>query len=346
MNKLSPNLLSNVNMYEILDSVNVGIWIIEYSQEQHIYRLYPNETFFEILGIKNNKDLTPESCFLFWYNRVDKEYEKDIQKTIENMINMYDKDPNGYITDEVCYIWNHPVYGKVNVRCGGKVISKEQGIYKICGYHQDYSDIVKLKDHIEEEQRLKLVEKKIENIAHLKDYYKKLAYVDELTNLENRRGFYYKIESLLKLKTNNKEYQAWLSVLDLDYFKQINDKFGHLSGDKVLCHVANTLKFISDKYKNCYCFRYGGEEFIILLIDVNKIEATEIFEECRVAIKQEAIMIAFGQSIKVTCSMGATYIKNLYNLEDKYDINNNIHKADLALYEAKKTGKDRLIFNI
>lgn len=346
MNKLSTNLLSNVNMYEILDSVNVGIWMLEYSQEQSVYRLYPNETFFEILGIKNDAELTPENCFLFWYNRVEKEYEKDIQKTIENMINMYDRDPNGYITDEVCYIWNHPIYGKVNVRCGGKVINKENGIYKICGYHQDYSDIVKLKDRIEQEQRLKLVEKKIENIAHLKNYYQRLAHIDELTNLENRRGFYSKIDSLINVKSNNEEYSAWLSVLDLDYFKQINDKFGHLSGDKVLCSVANILKLISNKYENCYCFRYGGEEFIILLINVDQIEASKIFEECRITIKQKAIDIAFGQSIKVTCSMGATYIKDMYKLEDKNNINNSIHKADLALYEAKKTGKDKLVFNV
>ena len=346
MNKLSTNLFSNVNMYEILDSVNVGIWVLEYSKEQGIYKLYPNETFYEILGMKNHKDLTPEGCFLFWYNRVEKEYEEDIQKTISNMISMYNRDPNGYITDEVCYIWNHPLSGKVNVRCGGKVIGNDNGVYRICGYHQDYSDIVKLKNHIEEEKRLQAAEKKIENIAHLKNYYKRLAYIDELTGLENRRGFYYKIKSLIKEKSSLDARQSWLSVIDLDCFKRVNDKFGHLSGDKVLFSVARTLTKIGKRYQNFYCFRYGGEEFIILLMNRNKIQATEIFEECRTAIKEKAIDIAFGQTIKITCSIGATYINDICELQNKSNINSNIHKADLALYEAKKTGKDKLVFNL
>ncbi len=334
----------NIDVYDILDSVDIGIWIAEYSIGKDIHRFYGNKTMKRLMGLNDAQELSPEDFYNYWYERIEKYYLKDVEKTIYNAIKMYNKNPDGYITDEVCYIWNHDQLGKVNIRCGGKVINFKDEIYTICGYHQDYTEIIKNRYSLSKyEERNQSLIKVIEDITYLKDYYQGLAYVDELTGLVNRRGFYEKIESLLRNKMRRKDDCLWLAILDLDFFKKVNDRFGHLNGDKLLRSVSEVLFNLGRVHKHSYVFRYGGEEFIILIYQKNLEEVQEILNECREKIKSMNINFN-GDCVNITCSIGVTQVKALKGVEENKIIYDSMKKADKALYRAKENGRDCLKF--
>ena len=164
---------TDIDVYEILNSVNVGIWLMEYSKAENIYRFYGNETLARIMGLSKQqmKDLSSVQWFKYWYDRVDPYYLNDVQKTIDNMIFMFEYDRESYITDEVCYIWRHDTKGNVNIRCGGKVIAKDGNTYRICGYHQDYTDILKLKYCMKNKEEMQS-NKKLEKANYLRNIIK------------------------------------------------------------------------------------------------------------------------------------------------------------------------------
>lgn len=91
-----------------------------------------------------------------------------------------------------------------------------------------------------------------------------LISIDPLTQLNNRN----ELIKCLSNKMKNNSKSLYLLIMDLDYFKKINDKFGHVEGDKALICVADTLKMVFNK-KNMFIFRYGGDEFIVICEDVN-----------------------------------------------------------------------------
>jgi diguanylate cyclase (GGDEF)-like protein len=107
---------------------------------------------------------------------------------------------------------------------------------------------------------------------------------DQLTGLKNRRSFDLEYASL----TNNAkpEDSNVIAVLDIDHFKQVNDKFGHIIGDETLIAVANLMKrfFLRDDY----LYRFGGEEFIILFHDLNEAKAAELLDRLRLEVAQHA----------------------------------------------------------
>lgn len=156
--------------------------------------------------------------------------------------------------------------------------------------------------------------------------------VDPLTGLKNRRGFYDYYETyVLPSEQNGK---TSMIICDIDFFKKVNDVYGHNGGDAVLVHVAGILK-----RSVCMCgeaFRWGGEEFIIMLPQKDKSKAVEFAEELRCEI-MESVCEYEGREIKITMSFGVS------ELDEKATPEINIKNADEKLYNAKETGRNKVV---
>ena len=158
-----------------------------------------------------------------------------------------------------------------------------------------------------------------------------LATVDPLTGLENRRSLMDFSEVQLKLA---KRYKSFFSILliDLDYFKKINDTYGHLIGDEILKNIAKILK---ESLRNVdHIGRLGGEEFIVILPNTTLKNAVLVAEKVRDAIANFVHNIE-EQNIQTTVSIG---IASYNPLDD--DVNQIIERADQALYKAKSSGRN------
>ena len=167
------------------------------------------------------------------------------------------------------------------------------------------------------------------------DLYRKEVLSDPLTRLNNRRGF----ERLLK--DNIDEAQSTgtslcIIIADIDHFKKINDKFGHLVGDSVLRMVAATIKD-SIKGKDIAA-RVGGEEFVILLPDTPFDGAMKLANDIRLAFERlDLKKKSTGESLgKITLSFGVTAYREAEAVEDFID------RADQALYQSKETGRNKV----
>jgi len=160
----------------------------------------------------------------------------------------------------------------------------------------------------------------------------KLINYDSLTQIPNRRNFKEKFEYLLLLKKRNNQPLSLLFI-DLDNFKKINDNFGHKTGDDILKEFSSLLKHNIRK-ADIYA-RWGGEEFVIAFVDTPTEGAVKISNKLREIIqKDEKIKDLISTSLTISC--GATQC-----LEDD-TINTIIQRADQAMYNAKKSGKNKV----
>lgn len=158
---------------------------------------------------------------------------------------------------------------------------------------------------------------------------------DTLTGLYNRRKLETRLKDLASARLqgrrhSDKEHADYLALLDLDHFKLINDRFGHLIGDEVLLIFANILrKTLRD---SDLIFRYGGEEFVVLLQDVSAQAAGEVLERIRRNVERHA----FPQAGQTTVSIGYARLEN-GTLPVQA-----MAKADKALYYAKGNGRNQV----
>lgn len=169
----------------------------------------------------------------------------------------------------------------------------------------------------------------VEN-AYLYDKMRRMAIRDALTGVYNRL---YLMTYMAEIFANNPQMVSVL-IFDLDHFKRINDKFGHLSGDMVLKTTANLIQ----KMLPCGILaRYGGEEFVIVLPDVSEEEAYKFADSIRQIISHHQFLVANEKPISVTLSVGVA----CYPLVcDSYE--GLLQLADEALYEAKNTGRNKV----
>ncbi|EMO74397.1 diguanylate cyclase (GGDEF) domain protein [Leptospira kirschneri str. 200801925] len=161
----------------------------------------------------------------------------------------------------------------------------------------------------------------------------KLIHTDPLTGIWNRRGFLKSIQRSIALENRHKNEWAIL-MIDIDHFKQVNDKFGHDAGDKTLIRVAQILSR-SIRQTDVVC-RWGGEEFAIFLCGVGQAISINIAEELRKEVENQ---IRLKDGNPVTLSIGVSGGKQ--NLEEAFT------NADQALYQAKASGRNRVCtFNL
>jgi len=173
---------------------------------------------------------------------------------------------------------------------------------------------------------LKTVNKHYKNVDYLAKY-------DDLTNLKNRRTFNEELEYFLLL-CKRRSSSLSLTFFDLDNFKNVNDTFGHQTGDKVLQRVADILK--DNLRQTDLMGRWGGEEFIVAFIDTELDNAKFITEKIRAHIEKDEVLSQLT-NIKVTASFGLTTI----TVQDTVD--SLLNRADQALYKAKEKGKNQVV---
>jgi len=161
-----------------------------------------------------------------------------------------------------------------------------------------------------------------------------LAIHDELTRLYTKGYFLGHLKEECK-KGLRQDITFSLLMLDIDYFKNYNDKFGHTSGDIVLKNLSRTITdFLKDS--NSIISRFGGEEFCIILPFQDKSNAYKVADELRVKIEKTKIVLR-KQETHVTVSIGVASFP-----QDTTDANELILKSDKAMYEAKQKGRNRV----
>ncbi|CAH7196205.1 GGDEF domain-containing protein [Vibrio chagasii] len=162
-----------------------------------------------------------------------------------------------------------------------------------------------------------------------------LSQIDGLTGVLNRRYFEEKYRNHLERHGSSKPCSA-LIMLDLDWFKVINDTMGHICGDEVLKHAARI--FQEETKDSGIVGRVGGEEFAILLKDTDAENAVSVAEKIRVRIEGESFSRGL-QPIKLTVSVGVAMISG-HEVEPSVGM----HRADMALYCSKRQGRNRTTF--
>jgi len=236
----------------------------------------------------------------------------------------------------------HPKDSKKNVRLIKKLFSKELDYYsnefrikhkngkwiwilskgRVSSWDKNNKPEIILGLNIDITKR-KLAEEKI----------RELYYKDPLTNLYNRRYIFEKFEEV----TLNKKFS--IALIDIDYFKKINDKFGHLAGDFILKEISKFIKsFFSERN---IITRYGGEEFLIIVPHHDKEFTFKKLSEILNKLNKKFFSYK-NEAIRVTFSGGIT--DNYREISDKSSLDFFIDEADSKLYQAKKMGRNIIIY--
>lgn len=201
-------------------------------------------------------------------------------------------------------------------------------------FHSSLQKINSHTSHLEEmvNKRTQEISSKNKLLSEQNVQLEELVSKDPLTNLYNRRAFHSLVDKeISRAKRHN--FSVALAVLDIDHFKKINDQYGHDVGDQVLCRFAEQLSFNMRK-EDLIC-RWGGEEFVILLSGSTTDKVFDHMEEVRKKISD----MDFDPVERVTFSTGMSTFRDGENFKEWFK------RADQAMYEAKKTGRNRIVKN-
>lgn len=240
-------------------------------------------------------------------------------KTIVTNDPYYHPDFNSEVDKKTGYKTNSVLVMPVS-NCKGEIIGAFQVINKL-GNDTGF-------DEVEDSKRLSIAAF-ICGMALESDLFLADSQRDKLTGLKNRFGFY----SDFQTKYQHLNSLAVI-ICDIDFFKKVNDTYGHNAGDAVLKNTAGILKNSIGDRGNVY--RWGGEEFIIILEDINISETLSVVEKIRLTV-MNSVCCFEGQEIKVTMSFGCTEFNKNLSIEE------NIKIADDCLYHAKTTGRNQVI---
>jgi diguanylate cyclase (GGDEF)-like protein/PAS domain S-box-containing protein len=163
--------------------------------------------------------------------------------------------------------------------------------------------------------------------------YRELSIVDNLTQLFNSMHFYQQLKMEID-RANRYQQPLTLLLLDIDDFKQFNDTYGHIEGDMILSRFCQAVIRCLRQTDSAY--RYGGEEFTILLPMSTSEDGIVIAERIRAELKQEIFPPVSGKNIHMTVSIGLAQ----YKLQE--DMKAFVHRVDQLMYQAKKGGKNRI----
>jgi two-component system, cell cycle response regulator len=158
---------------------------------------------------------------------------------------------------------------------------------------------------------------------------------DGLTGIPNKRFFLDAIQRELA-RTQRHKRPLSLAVLDIDHFKSINDKYGHLAGDAVLRELCSRIKQVVRKDE--VFARFGGEEFVVLLPESTMEQARQFSERIRTLTATDAFVVE-AAAIHVTVSIGVAHTAG----DDELSVDELIARADARLYDAKHNGRNRVV---
>ena len=258
---------------------------------------------------------------------------KKFENHISNEVNLYDS--KLYLTAMPKIGW-HGESALFYILCGLGIVFSTTfafGVYKMLDINRMLratndelaSTVGQL---IASEEQLKI---QYDAIIDQKNYIKYLAEHDALTGLSNRRKF---VETLSQSFT--KGNKGAILILDLDNFKNINDSLGHVYGDRVLKAIAQSLETITKNLGHVY--RFGGDEFFIMLPDIQTLETIEsITKQISSCLDRGIIIDSFSNH--VTVSIGISMFP-----QDASSVEELMSKADIAMYHAKREGKNQAHF--
>lgn len=205
------------------------------------------------------------------------------------------------------------VHGVRRLEWTGKGLTNAAGeLVEFVGIARDVTD------------RLDLIDKLAQQANH-----------DDLTGLANRR-FLMQQARLELARAIRYQYPLSLLMLDIDHFKNVNDEYGHLSGDMVLKQLGKELKLFLREHD--LVGRIGGEEFVMLLPETSLEEANVIAERLRLSVEKLTFLVLHEQTIKLTVSIGVACATEAEQHLDKI-----WQTVDERLYEAKTTGRNRVV---
>jgi len=165
------------------------------------------------------------------------------------------------------------------------------------------------------------------------EIYKKLSITDDLTQLYNSRYFYKKLKEEINRLIRYK-HPLSLLLIDIDDFKKINDRYGHLKGDKVLKMVGTIIQDCLRRTDSAY--RYGGEEFTVILPGTGIEAAMNVAERIRKRFETQDFSLITNETLNISVSLGASQFKP----EEEMEVF--VKRTDDALYVAKQKGKNRV----
>jgi diguanylate cyclase (GGDEF)-like protein len=177
---------------------------------------------------------------------------------------------------------------------------------------------------------------KYRDLMRTNDLLSAIALSDSLTELKNRRALEWELPQQIQ-KARTQGLAMSLLILDVDFFKKVNDTYGHLVGDRLLHLLCSRLRH-NLRFQDTP-FRYGGEEFVIILGNTNFEEAMLVARRLNNLIGEEPFTINNELSIKVTISLGAAYLQ----IDDDAKGTSLLHRADQCLLQAKASGRDRVV---
>lgn len=181
----------------------------------------------------------------------------------------------------------------------------------------------------EQNETISLMKKEMEKMQQKLNESIQCSFTDSLTGLKNRRSFDKKAKEYDLLWNENKS-NIYYVIVDIDFFKKVNDEHGHSVGDKVLSSLGSLFLKLETTNKNINCFRYGGEEFVISIKDIKYNEVLKLVKNIKASIAKRAFDCG-NVKIPITISMGVSFFCK--NNENSTDV---INLADQALYKAKE----------
>jgi len=162
---------------------------------------------------------------------------------------------------------------------------------------------------------------------------KKAAVTDALTGIFNRLGFEIKLQDRLNKRYEQPEFWLALMLIDLDFFKQVNDTYGHDAGDRVLIHFARLLESVVRK--SDLIGRLGGDEFVLFVDYIEKPQLLEKIAQKIITSVAEPIDIGEGQTVQIGASIGIALFRGTSVSQEQL-----FKQADEAMYQAKKNGRN------
>jgi diguanylate cyclase (GGDEF)-like protein/PAS domain S-box-containing protein len=172
-----------------------------------------------------------------------------------------------------------------------------------------------------------------EALRESEERYRELSIIDDLTQLYNSRHFYQQLKMEID-RVARYGQPLTLLLLDLDDFKQFNDTYGHIEGDQVLMRFGQVVKRCLRQTDSAY--RYGGEEFTILLPMTTSEDGAVTAERIRSELKKEIFSPVSGKDVYISVSIGLAQYK------PQEDMKAFVHRVDQLMYQSKKNGKDRV----
>jgi len=251
------------------------------------------------------------------FNDKDSDILNNYQKLLHTSINEYD------ITNEKIKTINSE--SDIFLKHG----AKNEGLIEVESLVKHFSEFqAKVNDELERANstidKLKNEVKELENTTN----------IDPLTLAHNRRGLHNYLDPILETASkSDKQLDMWLIMLDVDDFKIVNDSYGHIAGDKVLIFLTKVLRTIVRKED--YIFRFGGEEFMVILNRITEQKAHQIATRVLETVRKNKLIYK-ANTINITLSIG------LCQHEKGDTIETIVERTDKLLYKAKHSGKNKI----